>query len=288
MVPSKVKSTWRVIVDSKASDPYTNMAIDEALFLRYNESLSRPTFRIYRWEPAALSLGYFQQPQKELFLDKINESNIPYVRRITGGGIIFHDAELTYSLVCSKDDLNIKSVKDSYRKLCSFIINTYKNLGLKASFANEKADFKKKNFSSFCFASNQKYDILIEGKKIGGNAQRRKKNVVFQHGSIPFKLDINRILSWLKNKSMENKVCSLEDALKKTVDYGEIKDLLVKNFKRSFKVDIVTDELTDIEKRLSRTLKTNKYQTDNWNQHRIDGIRKSKIDQDFKKTCLAK
>jgi lipoate-protein ligase A len=113
------------------------------------------------------------------------------VRRITGGGAIYHSEELTYSLVCSVDQVKASgSVLHSFKVICAFLLSLYKSLGLEADFAIEsKPDYfnNKKILGSapFCFAAKEKYDILIGNKKIGGNAQKRSKGIIFQHGSIP-------------------------------------------------------------------------------------------------------
>ena len=271
---------WRLI-DSGFSDAYTNMAIDEALFIEYYSGNNLPTLRIYGWRPASFSFGYFQDPEQELDLAKCHRENIPLVRRMTGGGIIFHNTELTYSLVCSKEDLKIGNVKESYRVLCSFIISAYKRLGLNPSFALSSDLSRKKpgEFSSFCFASNEEYDILIRGRKIGGNAQRRRKGVVFQHGSIPLKLDIDGALSFLKEPDfrIKDKVISLNDALEKELTFDEFRDLLIESFRQTLSVNLEIGNLNRDEKGLVNELKDRKYSTNEWNYYRIDNSVKRNI-----------
>lgn len=264
-------NNWRFIYN-KPMDAYSNMAFDEALFQGYCLGDSRPTLRVYLWSPPAFSLGYFQDAQKELNLEKCAKENINFVRRITGGGIIFHDQEITYSLICSREDLEIlDSVAGSFKKICSFLVNFYKSLGLDAKFAVESSAGRKlAEPRAFCFASKEKYDIVIGNKKIGGNAQKRRKNIIFQHGSIPLRLDIEKFAVFLNSKLDKNitqEICCLQDFIKKTIDTGEIAFLLKKSFEQSFGLCLNDSGLNEKEKLFYHDLKENKYKTKKWNIH---------------------
>lgn len=178
---------WRCI-DTGPADGPTNMAVDEALLSCFDPNGSLPVLRLYGWTPAALSLGRFQNAEQVLDLDRCDAAGVPVVRRITGGGVIYHTAELTYSLVCAPHHLPpAASIKESFRILTSFLLSLYRKLGLDASYAVDRLPpgtlFGER--TPFCFAGKESYDILIGGRKIGGNAQRRLKNAIFQHGSIP-------------------------------------------------------------------------------------------------------
>jgi lipoate-protein ligase A len=125
---------WRLILDDKLDGPY-NMAADETLLCAY-EVTRIPLIRIYGWQRAYISLGYNQKPEQVLR----EGCFIPFVRRLTGGAAILHDHEITYSLCCSRQDLSLpEGVKDSYRVLCSFLIEFYRRLGLSARFARDGA-----------------------------------------------------------------------------------------------------------------------------------------------------
>lgn len=264
---------WRFIYN-KPMDAYSNMAFDEALFQGYSSGYSRPTLRVYSWKEPSFSLGYFQDAQKELDLNKCAKEGIDFVRRITGGGIIFHDQEITYSLICSREDLKIlDSVEGSFKKICSFLINFYTSLGLDAKFAVEGSDIRKLGeHRAFCFASKEKYDIVIAKKKIGGNAQKRRKNIIFQHGSIPLRLDIGKPAVFLNSKLDKNitqEICCLRDFIKETIDTDEIAFLLKKSFEQAFGLCLDNGGLNDKEEVLYRDLKENKYETKEWNIKKI-------------------
>jgi len=263
--------TWRLILDQKC-DGYYNMAVDEAMLLGYSSS-KIPTLRVYGWDKPFISLGYNQN-----FREVLNSQNeIPFVRRITGGSAILHHKELTYSLVCSLEDLNLpKAVKASYRIICSFLKHFYSQLGLKASFANDldlKSPEIKKNlgkYKNFCFSSWQHFDILVEGKKIGGNAQRRKKNIIFQHGSIPQEIDPSYIRRTIKDSgNLKERTISLEEALGESLNFDSLRSLLYSSFKLTFGVEFSQEKLLEPEKEKVIFLLKEKYKTEEWNNYKI-------------------
>ena len=179
--------SWRFI-DSGPLDGADNMAVDEALLACFDPKRSQPLLRIYGWEPPALSLGRFQKACEVLDRERCARARVTVVRRITGGGVIYHAGEITYSLVCTPHQVPLTaSIRESFRVLTSFLIRFYDKLGLDASYAVDHfpAGTKLGERTDFCFAGKESYDIVIGGKKIGGNAQRRLKDIIFQHGSIP-------------------------------------------------------------------------------------------------------
>ena len=108
--------TWDLIVHNK-TDGYYNMAFDEAMVTRYLSSRV-PMLRIYGWDKPFITIGYNQDPREALL-----PGDVPFTRRITGGAAILHHDEITYSFVCSPDDLGLAgTVKDSYRKICRALI----------------------------------------------------------------------------------------------------------------------------------------------------------------------
>ncbi len=147
--------------------------------------------RIYGWQTPSITYGISQKPEEHIDLNKCQRDGIQVAQRITGGGVLFHNHEITYSLACSKEDIGEdKNVFVSYRKICAFLIYFYKSLNLNASFALDSDDFKNKSLPhELCSASHEKYDIVIGSRKIGGNAQKRARHAIFQHGSIPLSID---------------------------------------------------------------------------------------------------
>ena len=272
---------WRLILDQKGNG-YRNMAVDEAILAHYH-LFKIPTLRVYGWEKPFISLGYNQNPQEVLK----SQREIPFVRRITGGSAILHHKEITYSLVCSLEDLSLPpGVKRSYQIICSFLKYFYSQLGLKAGFANDLSLKRRKvlkdlgEYKNLCFSTWQHFDLLIEGKKIGGNAQRRKKNIIFQHGSIPREIDpscIRRVIKGardFKERAISLKEALLcrgfgEQALGELLNFYRLSSLLSLSFKLAFGVEFNQEKLSSAENKKAVFLLKKKYKTKKWNNYKI-------------------
>lgn len=264
-------TSWRVI-DSGFNSPFYNMAVDEALIEGFLKT-GRPVIRFYGWNPSGFSLGYSQKAEEALDLNLCRENNIPFVRRITGGSVIYHDQEVTYSLVCSKDDIPKHStLKEGFKILCSFILDMYSGLGLNPGFACEHPGKRKNSVSSFCFSSFEDYDILIGGRKIGGNAQKRRKSLIFQHGSIPLSLNLDSAKKFVKEdlSGIENRAVSLDAVLSRKAGFGEISERLKRSFEKVFNLSLKEACLSEEEERRADYLESEKYRKDRWNISRIN------------------
>ncbi|NBD25484.1 lipoate--protein ligase family protein [Paenibacillus glycinis] len=123
---------WRFVHTGDRS-PAENMAIDEAMLTAHQEGRVPPTVRFYGWSPATLSIGYFQQADKEVDREALRERGLGFVRRATGGRAVLHDRELTYSIVVSEDYAGIPaSVAEAYRVLSMGLLIGFRELGLDA------------------------------------------------------------------------------------------------------------------------------------------------------------
>ena len=236
------------------------MAVDEALLSNFKKN-DLPIFRIYGWEPS-LSLGRFSNINDTLNLNTLKKQNISFVRRITGGGILIHGGDLSYSIVLPKEILKSISVKKSYHYLCSFLIELYKKLGLNANFSqNLNIESSKSNI---CMEANEPYDIIINSKKIGGNAQRYTKETLFQHGSIPINLD-TKLFQNIFLEDIDLKNLTTLNKIAKNITYKELSNILVESFAQSFNIKLVNDTLNKLEQQSVDKLLICKYSTKRWN-----------------------
>lgn len=259
---------WRLIDTGPLPGPL-NMAIDEALLRSFHPATSLPILRLYGWEPAALSLGRFQKGSLVLDLERCRGDHVPIVRRITGGGVIYHADELTYAIVCAPEQIPpASSVKDSFRVLTGFLKAFYHGLGLDACYAldAEPGGRRLGERTPFCFAGRESFDILVGGAKIGGNAQRRQRGLIFQHGSIPL---LNRAgigLSYMRERLPEQAqgVASLSECGIRE-DEDRLRQRLATAFKEHFAVEFRPEPLADGERRLAEELLDRKYSRDQWN-----------------------
>jgi lipoate-protein ligase A len=259
--------SWR-LVDTGPLDGATNMAVDEALLASFNPEVSRPVLRLYGWNPPALSLGRYQQATEALDLERCAAAGVSVVRRITGGGVIYHAAELTYSIVCAPCHLPpADSIKESFRQLTAFLLHFYRELGLVADYAVDvvPAGVKLGERTLFCFAGKESYDILISGRKIGGNAQRRTRQAIFQHGSIPLKNSLAQACSFLRHTpaGVAEGTTSLTE-LGITTSASILNKQLAAAFRVTLGTSLVTETLTPEEAALADRLRAEKYTRESW------------------------
>ncbi len=250
------------LIKTGSLDAYRNMAFDEAVFLESCRT-GIPVLRIYGWQAPSVSIGCSQMYSFDWHIP----ATLPVVRRMTGGGLLVHGNEITYSLMCAQADFGLpSSIPQSYKAICSFLIRFYEGLGLNASFAIDAADFSIRNKEGYtwCCASHEKYDILIAGKKIGGNAQKRKGTFLFQHGSIPLR-------PVFEGPSFGNSVpsgCALSDLIEHVPPTDTLEDALADSFCRTFDVACDPDSLHADETALYEELLEIKYKNDDWNKFR--------------------
>ena len=251
--------TWRLIETGVGSASW-NMALDEALLEGYQED-DLPILRLSGWKPA-LSLGRFSNARKNVDIQRLEQENFACIRRMTGGGVLVHGGDLSYTLILPRKLLKDKGVKESYRYLCGFLIRIYEKLGQNAHFA---CDLKLDGGSSdICLAGNEAYDIVIESKKMGGNAQRYTRQALFQHGSIPMSVDESYLkLFFLKESGLEH--AATLQRLGIEVVYEELARLLIEAFSEMFDVNIVVDTLHSSEKQRAKELLACKYSQKSWN-----------------------
>lgn len=249
------------------------MAVDEALLCSYPKQ-KIPTLRIYGWQSLFISIGYHQKSETLLSA----HTTIPFVRRITGGAAILHADEVTYSIACSTGDLDLPTkVKDSFRVLCSFLISFYRKLSLKPFFVKDIAPTLLSRYHTICFDSYEAYDITIRGRKIGGNAQRRSKNIIFQHGSIPQIVDYQAMRDAFGSKELEERVTFLDKLLGYRTDFYHLQQVLAESFQETFCIEFKKGILSFEEAQLALRLLKKKYTQTPWNQSKI-----------YEKTCMAR
>ncbi len=193
--------TWRLINDIPRSGRF-NMAADEYLLDRCRDK-DEPVFRIYDWECPTLSLGKNEKLDSLINVQECQNLSIPIVRRMTGGKAVLHGFDLTYSLTAGVLDSQLAGgILDNYYYLARGFKSFFQKLGLNPVVTN-KSPKKKKTEPHICFSEVSSYEILIEGRKIIGSAQRirvnRGKNTLpkryfLQHGSILLKDSIPLIL----------------------------------------------------------------------------------------------
>lgn len=169
----------RVTHEPAAQSGLENMQIDEDL-LNHAVQSGQSTLRFYEWKEPTISLGYFQ---KDVGLVPEPLRGLPLVHRLSGGGAILHDQELTYSLSVASGHPWTSDPTEIYRFVHEQVIGLLARNGLESRLrGSEESDPQNKSF--LCFSRADPNDIVVGTHKIVGSAQRRRKGAVLQHGSI--------------------------------------------------------------------------------------------------------
>ena len=167
------------------------MAIDEALFTLNQE----PTLRFYSWSRPTLSVGYFQKVDKNL-LKKCKKDGIDVVRRLTGGRAVLHNHEITYSVSATYSDFpSSSSLQAIYKTLATWQIAAFAKVGIDAKLSDSSKS-KKQSYicNDSCFLTTLPSEVVVNGKKICGSAQKRGLRSFLQHGSIPLSLNEDQFI----------------------------------------------------------------------------------------------
>ncbi|WP_332646711.1 lipoate--protein ligase family protein [Lysinibacillus sp. 54212] len=267
-------------INSGPCSPSFNMALDEALLNWHSENLIPPVIRFYEWNPATLSIGYFQQANKEIDLEEVKKQGLGFVRRPTGGRAVLHDKELTYSIIVEETYPNMPpTVTEAYRVLSEGLLFGFRNLGLNAYFSvpdtKEKQEDLKKPKSAVCFDAPSWYELVVEGKKVAGSAQTRQKGVILQHGAILLDLDIEQLLSVFKfsSESMKEKMreklpekaVAMNRLVQQPFTIPQCVEAFKLGFEKALQIELVPYELTEEQLAQVKKLEMEKYANDEWN-----------------------
>ena len=251
---------WRKL-PLEVRNGFWNMALDEAILSKAIEKNVPNTLRFYKWKPSTASIGRNQSLRNEIDIEFARERGFNVVRRITGGGAVFHDEtrELTYSIVCpikKLEALGAKKVIEQFEIITQGIILGLTNYGLKP----EKDIIH-------CPA------ILLNGKKFSGNAQVRRKGFILQHGTILLDFDPELMYSVLKAPENVGKSRMVRSVRSKCIgiknhigNYDEAKliNSLERGFQMSLGIELEGGTFTEGEKNLAEMLVKDKYSNIKW------------------------
>lgn len=274
-----MKAKWYFINSGPCSPSY-NMALDEALLDLHSQGAIPPVIRFYEWNPATLSIGYFQSAEKDIDLEMLKEQKLGFVRRPTGGRAVLHESELTYSIIVTEQYPEMPAtVTEAYRVLSEGLLLGFQNLGLDAYFSipdteEKQADLKKPK-SAVCFDAPSWYELVVEGKKVAGSAQTRQKGVILQHGAILLDLDEEKLLSVFKFSSPEAKEKMRQKLPEKAVAINRLTDKEItitqcieafkKGFEEALEIELIPYQLTEEQLQYVKMLEETKYSNDEWN-----------------------
>lgn len=263
--------TWRVI-DTTAASGAWNMAVDEVLLEQ--AAHGQCILRFYRWQPAAVSLGYFQKIENEVDREECLKRGFDIVRRLTGGRGGLHHHELTYSVACPEAVLPA-SVVESYRVLSLGLVAGLRALSIPAEIASRPQPGIE-GPSAACFDTPSWYEIILDGKKLVGSAQTRRQGATLQHGSLLLKRNTEEMAAVVPlppekrtqlQRVLERKSCALAD-LGYFPAWDELTRALTMGISGVTARETYTDQLTFREEERARELMVTKYASPQWTDRR--------------------
>lgn len=229
--------TWRLIQSGSCS-PARNMALDEAMYLLMKKRANAPTLRLFRWEPAAVSIGHFQDIDTQEIRGYLGQG-YPLVRRPTGGLTVLHDGDLSYSIVGIPGEAGLsRSPRGLYRQAHEALQEALSPQGLRPDLY---AGGEQRTLSGLCNAVPMRSDLIVNGDtKIAGSAQVRSDGAVLQHGCIHLPVGID------------------PDLFEREVPGA---------FERTMDLALVETTPSREERELATHLEEHKYTTSEWNLH---------------------
>jgi lipoate-protein ligase A len=271
-----MRTDWRLIEDEHRDGAW-NMAVDEAIMLAVAAERVPPTLRLYGWDPAAVSLGYFQDADEGVDRAAIARLGFGLVRRPTGGRAILHDDEVTYSVAIREADIpHGHSVMGSYRVISRGIEAGLQRLGVGAQLVDKRPNVpeaKAGELPTVCFAKASRCDMVVDGRKIVGSAQVRRDGAILQHGSVPMTIDLDDHAAVMpgvagNSEKLSDAACGVADALGRCITFGELAAAIVAGFPEALGVELTTAALTPDELAEAERLYRDKFSTDQWNLSR--------------------
>ena len=287
-----MRVAWRFLQHGPSDAP-TNMAVDEAVLVHCMDGVSPATLRFYEWGKPSISIGYAMNAETEVNLPLCRERDVSVVRRITGGGLVFHKCDITYTVVFPEDfnpggNPKKLSVLESYRLVNRSLAEGLQELGIVTSLLerNKNTANRRQEKANICFSNPTVYDILYDGRKLAGSAQRRKKGWILHQGSMLFSSDFVTMCPLASPPSagqeraalrsacaqgdpmQETAVC-LEEILGRKPNRNHIVTVLAQNVARALEIEMLPGELSVSELERAERLRYEKYSTDDWNLRRI-------------------
>ena len=267
-------SQWRLIFSPPAAGAW-NMAVDEALLEGMNAENALPALRLYAWSPPCLSLGY-AQPAGDVDQAALRQRGWEMVRRPTGGRAILHTDELTYAVIGPHNEPRLAgSVLESYQRLSRALLDALHRLQVPAhSQAQALIPPGSDPKGAVCFEVPSNYEITVDGKKLIGSAQARRRDGVLQHGSLPLTGDLQRITQALvfpdaasrqaAARRLTDRATTVAESLGVQVTWEAAAQAFVDAFQDKLNIRFIEREFTSQECQRAEALIAEKYANPAW------------------------
>ena len=273
------RADWRLIQTPPASGAW-NMAVDEALLESMALENAVPILRLYAWNPACLSLGY-AQPYRDVDEAGLTRNGWQVVRRPTGGRAILHTDELTYAVIAPHSEPRLAGgVLESYQRLSIALLDALHRIQVPAYtqaevFTSSSSQSTNQTIKGpVCFEVPSNYEITVDGKKLIGSAQARRREGVLQHGTLPLFGDLKRILSALAfahesdresaARRLASRATTIKDSLGVTISWETAAQAFIAAFQDVLQLHFTYSSLTPTELDRSAELMKEKYANAAW------------------------
>lgn len=235
---------WRLL-ETGARPGAWNMSCDVALLAAVERGAEPPVLRLYGWDPPAVSLGRHQPDPDPQALARLAALGVDWVRRPTGGRAVYHGAletELTYSVVARLDEPPLAGgLAFAYRRIHEALAAGLVRLGAEPAFAGAPTHRAPRPVSRLaCFAASVPWEIVANGRKLVGSAQRRGRKALLQHGSIPLAGDQRPLEEAWPGALDPGTVTTVSAAAGRTVSFGEAADAIAAGFAETFQIEFLT------------------------------------------------
>ena len=233
-------------INQTNSDPYFNLAAEEYFLKSFQENI----FMLWRSRPSVV-VGKHQNALAEINHEFVQKNQIPVARRLSGGGTVFHDpGNVNFTFI-----RNVEKISEVNFKVFTVpVVEALRKLGVEAY-------------------STGRNDLLIDGKKISGNAEHVHKNRVLHHGTLLFDSQLEALkgalkadLSKFEDKAVQSnrsEVSNIAHYLQSPISVEEFTDFLFSEIRENI-AEALVYELSDIDRTAIEKLSTEKYQTWDW------------------------
>lgn len=243
---------WRLIIDSECSGP-ENMARDD-LCLATALDTGRPILRLYSWRGAVLSVGRNQNVERQINLAMCREKGIPLVRRMTGGRAVLHGSDLTYAVSSPVQGGRFsQGIMAIYKEISQVFLSFFQELGFDPQCKSYSGSERAELASAVCFSTPSAFEILIDGKKVVGSAQRLLPGGFLQHGSIPLESQQDLLVEIFRNVSAEELRSQMTDltamGVWERIERGQVAERLAAAFARVMEAQLEPEPWSEAEQR---------------------------------------
>jgi lipoate-protein ligase A len=248
-----MQDSWR-LVDSDLVSPAESAALDEAILESHLAGAVPNTLHFYRRSVPTVSVGYFQRMDSSVIVEECDRRGVSIVRRKSGGSSIYTDSgQLIYGLVVHASDIPA-SPEESFRVLCTALAKAISHFGVDARYRPLN-------------------DVEVEGRKISGSAQLRRKGSVLQHGTVLVDTDLETMDAVLRVDKAKNpdirkpsqRVVTMANLVASVPDMDAVKARVVLEIEKALGTQFEMGELTSFERVMVRRLVQERYSQKEWN-----------------------